>query len=526
MDTSTGHTTTGVPALPLELVHLIMDELYSNSIPQDHCYRNQQTYRSWSLVCRAWRPYAQKPLFSIIELTDSEFLHRFATILDLAPHLASYVKMLRVYSRYLHTFDNVFALLPAALHTRLVNLRELMVTRNSEDDVWHPHALLPSRPDEMRYIPLSPNFFNSLCTLNNVTVFKLYWVSLERFSDLARAVHSLSNLQVLVCIQVHWMYIDDIPPFLSPVTSTEPTRFLPELSDLTLSFLDAHGTERLLSALRGSSLTKLYVDCPTYHSTTITPFYPVDLFTGRSIGVDLRHLPYLKSLWITIPYTLSLFPDLPEAMTSVIRSWVPHGIHGTRTLTFTATYEYDFTREEFVDVLRALGPVVEDVLLGAGSGDIENSGRQQEFSGIVLEVSVIDVSEKHDWWRDRARECFPKLRELGRLRNTFCKEYWDYWKWKDSEVQATDETPDEAGAGGIDTFDAPSEHDDFNTDGEHGGPALVLETEEAASVGGNLGAKNTGRMKRRLKQPFRVLTRILEGIGLKLRKRRQIAEGS
>ncbi|TBU52138.1 hypothetical protein BD310DRAFT_257839 [Dichomitus squalens] len=421
MDTSTGHTTTGVPALPLELVHLIMDELYSNSIPQDHCYRNQQTYRSWSLVCRAWRPYAQKPLFSIIELTDSEFLHRFATILDLAPHLASYVKMLRVYSRYLHTFDNVFALLPAALHTRLVNLRELMVTRNSEDDVWHPHALLPSRPDEMRYIPLSPNFFNSLCTLNNVTVFKLYWVSLERFSDLARAVHSLSNLQVLVCIQVHWMYIDDIPPFLSPVTSTEPTRFLPELSDLTLSFLDAHGTERLLSALRGSSLTKLYVDCPTYHSTTITPFYPVDLFTGRSIGVDLRHLPYLKSLWITIPYTLSLFPDLPEAMTSVIRSWVPHGIHGTRTLTFTATYEYDFTREEFVDVLRALGPVVEDVLLGAGSGDIENSGRQQEFSGIVLEVSVIDVSEKHDWWRDRARECFPKLRELGRLRNTFCK---------------------------------------------------------------------------------------------------------
>ena len=130
-----------VPPLPLELVHLIMDVLYNGSSPRDHCRQNQRSYRSWSLVCRSWTPYAQKLLCSIIEITSTPSLHKLATALNAFPHLANYVKMLRVYSQFLHGFNNPFAKLPSALQDRLVNLQELtvldlFVSVDEADEVW------------------------------------------------------------------------------------------------------------------------------------------------------------------------------------------------------------------------------------------------------------------------------------------------------------------------------------------------------------------------------------------------------
>ena len=67
MNNSTDHIspTVSPPHLPVEIVQLIMDQLYNGSLPQDHCYRNQTTYRNWSLVSHSWRPYAQTLLFRI-----------------------------------------------------------------------------------------------------------------------------------------------------------------------------------------------------------------------------------------------------------------------------------------------------------------------------------------------------------------------------------------------------------------------------------------------------------------------------
>ena len=83
-----------------------------------------------------------------------------------------------------------------------------------------------------------------------------------------------------------------------------------------------------------------------------------------------------------------------------------------RKLTITPSYESSFRRGEFVDILRALGPAVEDVLCGAGG---------QEQARVVVEVCLVDKEAKRDWWRAEARTCFPRSSARGRLEFSFEK---------------------------------------------------------------------------------------------------------
>ncbi|KAI1783495.1 hypothetical protein LXA43DRAFT_1132296, partial [Ganoderma leucocontextum] len=234
------------PALPIDVWQLVMDALYEDSSPEDHCYRNQRTYHTLSLVCQAWRTHAQSLLFRIVELTDPASLRKFSAHLDFAPHLALYVRSLRVYSRYLFTPDNVFALLPDEIDAKLPNLRALAVTRISNVDSWHPLSSLPLSPAELPY---------------------LYFVSFPCFCELARIVRAFHNLRVLAIIEVHWKFYD-LPAFmLKTAADDERDPFLPNIEDLTLSWLDEHGPEHILAALGpsgASSLTHLYVDCPMF----------------------------------------------------------------------------------------------------------------------------------------------------------------------------------------------------------------------------------------------------------------------
>ena len=237
MNNSTDHIspTVSPPHLPVEIVQLIMDQLYNGSLPQDHCYRNQTTYRNWSLVSHSWRPYAQTLLFRIVEVPDASSLRRFAALLDSAPHLASCVRLLRVYSRHLHTPENVFACLPVILGGRLTNLRELAVSRISQDDIWHPQARSPPLSCELSYMPLPSHFFDALPMLDNVTTLKVYWVTFETFGAFARTVCSLANLRTLVCIQVHWFHLGEpYPSRMVPQETATHGRFLPHLEDLTV----------------------------------------------------------------------------------------------------------------------------------------------------------------------------------------------------------------------------------------------------------------------------------------------------
>ena len=81
----------------------------------------------------------------------------------------------------------------------------------------------------------------------------------------------------------------------------------------------------------------------------------------------------------------------------------------TPTLTLTPTFESDFTREQFIDVLRVLGPIAERTLLD----------REDEPEVCVC---VIDRAEKHAWWAETvARECLPRMYARGRVRAAFWK---------------------------------------------------------------------------------------------------------
>ena len=137
--------------------------------------------------------------------------------------------------------------------------------------------------------------------------------------------------------------------------------------------------------------------------------------------VDLRNLPCLRSLCISIPYALNAVPNFPEIFTSVVRSWRPPQADGPKTLTLTPTFQCQFYRNEFADVLRALGRAAESILLGSGDSGGAELDHECDLTSVGLEVCVVDPPEKQDWWRDTARESFPTLHALGRLRVTFWK---------------------------------------------------------------------------------------------------------
>ena len=221
--------------LPLDVWQLVMDTLFNDSSPEDHCYRNQRTYRNWSLVCHAWHIHAQSLLFRIVELTSPDSLRKFSTLLDCAPHLALYVRSLRVYSRHLFTPHNVLSLLPDEISAKLPNLRALAVTRISNVDSWHPLSSQPMSPAELPYVPLSQDFPTRLAPLSHITTLKLYFVSFPCFCELARILRAFHNLRVLAIIEVHWRFFDRPPFMLKMETDDERDGFLPKIEDLTVS---------------------------------------------------------------------------------------------------------------------------------------------------------------------------------------------------------------------------------------------------------------------------------------------------
>ena len=135
-------------------------------------------------------------------------------------------------------------------------------------------------------------------------------------------------------------------------------------------------------------------------------------------------------LWLALPYTLHACKDLPELVAALLRTWIwtwtpaNSSAAAAQKLTLTPSYESDFVRAEFADVLRALGPVIEDVLgecdshEGKESVDREDDRRGAE---VEVEVCVVDKAEKREWWREEAHASFARLGARGRLAVTFEK---------------------------------------------------------------------------------------------------------
>ncbi len=135
---------------------------------------------------------------------------------------------------------------------------------------------------------------------------------------------------------------------------------------------------------------------------------------NRPLGVDLSHCTALRDLWISIQ---DPFNACSDAFASVLASWAPtasvDGGRG-RTLTLTPTFESDFTRTQFVDVLRALGPIAERTLL--------NHEDRPHGAEADICICVIERAEKRVWWEETvASECFPRMYARKRLRAAFSK---------------------------------------------------------------------------------------------------------
>ncbi|KAM5545220.1 hypothetical protein V8D89_001331 [Ganoderma adspersum] len=459
------------PELPIEVWQLVMDSVW-DATNYSTFYTNQADYRSWALVSRAWRTCAQAVLFRTVELPDATHLQRFTALLGVAPHLAVYVRTLRAYSRDLHTPDNVVALLPAILdRSGLPSLRSLLVTRVTEQDTWHPHAARAPSDKELAYMPLDPSpgpntdrdsttgfsgFWKGLeAHFAGVSELYLSYVTFETFGALAQTLHALRNLRLLSCLEVRWCALGPMPECLAGKgegagegegrgqgqgqgTST----FLPKLEDLTIAYMDLHGVERLLSALgRSARLKGLYIDCPHYSPASFWDPPSGDPATGTPLGIDLRAFARLGSLWLALPYTLAACRDLPELVAALLRTWTPTEASVPRKLTLTPSYESDFTRAEFADVLRALGPVIEDVF-GEGRLDPEGEGEEEkvepgegERPGLAeVEVCVVDKADMREWWREEARASFARLGARGRLDVSFEKGFWPEAQWLDDEV--------------------------------------------------------------------------------------------
>jgi hypothetical protein len=93
-------TTLGIkPTLPLELVVEILSYLGSGS------YKDRWRLGKCALVCRAWRPLAQRRIYSEMKLTglEQESLER---VLKEAPHLLGYVRRLH-FSHSENPFDDM-----------------------------------------------------------------------------------------------------------------------------------------------------------------------------------------------------------------------------------------------------------------------------------------------------------------------------------------------------------------------------------------------------------------------------------
>ncbi len=243
-----------------------------------------------------------------------------------------------------------------------------------------------------------------------------------------------------------------------------------------LSWLDSPGPEYILSALGPSgarSLKQLYVDCPTLPTQ-------LNEQMNRPLGVDLSHCTTLRDLWVSIQ---DPFNACPDAFASVLASWAPAASVDRgrgRTLTLTPTFESDFTRTQFVDVLRVFGPVAERTLL--------NSEDHPHSAEVDICICVIERAEKRAWWEETvACECFPRTHPHGRVRAAFSKSelpgallwfifswltfrawigYWDDCVWSEDQSAGVVDGPSantDSDAGLHPTPDVPATPDTLDT---------------------------------------------------------------
>ena len=231
-----------LPRLPTELHECIVDAIYEDRASYPAFSASCSALRSCSLVCRTWRPRSQRWLFHAVELSDAKALYRFVTLLETAPSLAGYVRILHLIGRH-HDPRSVVALFPALLRSRLPNLCTLSIIHVAEglDGAPEPEhrrhcedraAQGGSNRKTLPCLPLHPRFPTLLAPFATIRKLYLNGVKFPSFGDLARTLCAFRELRDLRCSQVQWAVLGSVPQCLLQAHATESSGILPHLSTL------------------------------------------------------------------------------------------------------------------------------------------------------------------------------------------------------------------------------------------------------------------------------------------------------
>ena len=210
---STGDIHMGYPGLapplhiPTEVCENIIDMLYSKGFI-DTTSEQLTALRSCALVCRNWRTRSQRMLFYRVQLSGTTPLRRLSTTLDAAQRLCDYVYEVQLTGYHLQSTTSIFSLFPAVFARKLPNLCRLEIVHLSENyEKWFPtgRTLDPPKSKSLPYIPLHSRFPAFLSSFTAVTFLYMQSTTVRSFSELARMLHSLPNLEELICSSVRWI---------------------------------------------------------------------------------------------------------------------------------------------------------------------------------------------------------------------------------------------------------------------------------------------------------------------------------
>ena len=199
------HTRSPPPLhIPTEVCENIIDMLYSE-ITEDTLI-NITTLHSCVLVCGAWRVRSQRMLFYLVQLSDIISFRRLSATLDHGQHLRDYVRHIELTGYHLHNTTSIFSLFPIVFAGRLPNLERIDVVHLFEaQETRFSRTSDPPKAKSLPYIPLHPRFPAFLSSFATVLELVLNDTTFHSFTEFARMLHGLRNLEELTCISVHWM---------------------------------------------------------------------------------------------------------------------------------------------------------------------------------------------------------------------------------------------------------------------------------------------------------------------------------
>ncbi len=218
------------PRLPIEVCERVIEAVY------DDDYRfvstSLATLSRCALVCRAWRPRAQRILFEYVSLRDKDTLYRFAALLDASPELGSYVRTLALRG-YLHVPYSPAVLFLTELRGKLTNLAELFIL--GFDDAEKAAKPLPEGEKELPCLPFHRYFLSLLTSITHIRRLDFVGVRFPSFGDFARFLNMVPNLKELYCYRVSWAVLGLDPVCMAKRSSLDSQKtFLPNLELLTV----------------------------------------------------------------------------------------------------------------------------------------------------------------------------------------------------------------------------------------------------------------------------------------------------